>query len=154
MGPADTVEVDQALVDSVTAPRELLGVVHVVPLPVAQFLVRTRPLEVRRLANRQLAHLVNEEALGAREQAEDRRRLQPLSDEELLHVELLGDFGPRLEQNLVALTLAAEHVLDKAHSLQWPHLLEVVLNALHYQVIIHSQTATASSFHRMCIGIG
>ena len=59
----NAVNVYKSLIDLIRAFKHDTGIVHIVPLPVAQLRVRASFLQVRRLADHQLAQLVHEEAL-------------------------------------------------------------------------------------------
>ena len=92
-GLAVNVEVDEASVDGVFTRRHLLRVVHVVPLPVTQLLVRARATRCLRvvLPDDHLTHFVDEVGLFAREQAENGGRGQTLAREKAPQVEVACD---------------------------------------------------------------
>ena len=83
MSFADFVQVKDLVVGLIRTEGHLLGIVHAVDGPVIKFLVATCLLKIGRLANHELAHLVNEKSLAAREQSQDSNRLCALPLNEL-----------------------------------------------------------------------
>jgi len=89
MSFAYTIDVDETLVHFVHTHGHILGIVHIVSLPVAKLTVGTRLVEVRRLTDDHLAHFIHEKTLLASQEAHDRMSLQPLPIYELPQVKLL-----------------------------------------------------------------
>ena len=84
------VKFDEALVDLIHARRHLLHIVHVVPLPVAERVVRAGLALVRVvLPDDHLRHFFNKEGLPSREQAENGCSVHSLPFEVLPQIQLL-----------------------------------------------------------------
>ena len=124
------VQADEALVDQILALGHSFGVVHVVSLPVAQLRILTSLVQVRGLPDHELAHLVHEEALAAREQSEYRRRLQALPVDELAQVKLLVQRRLRFDQHLLVVSLTAEGRTKAVLSANHFHALKILSYAI------------------------
>ena len=84
------VKIDEALVDQIHTRRHLLHIVHVVPLPVAERVVRAGLALVRVvLPDDHLRHFVYKEGLPSREQAENGCSVHSLPFEVLPQIQLL-----------------------------------------------------------------
>ena len=86
------VQFDKALVNLIRARRHLLHIVHVVPLPVAERVVRAGLALVRVvLPDDHLRHFVYKEGLPSREQAENGCSVHSLPFEVLSQIHLLAN---------------------------------------------------------------
>lgn len=108
VGFLDSVQLDQSLVNFVSAREHFVRVVRVVLLHVVSVAGRTGLVEIGGLVDDHLAQFLDEKALLSGEQAEDRSRLPALSLNELEQVQLLGHFSPRLDHHFLKLASADE----------------------------------------------
>ena len=80
LSDADFVKLEQALVNRIRASNHSLGIVHTLLLPVAKVASLARFIEIGRLTNDKLAHLVDEEALPTGQKPQKSCHGEPLTD--------------------------------------------------------------------------